>query len=147
MAFWRDLAAKLTSRREAENAADLPTSLIYILLPEPLQPLDRAARYEDPLEAELGLAGFGYVSGGGSLLSEEKPDGSRDIIFCGVDVDAYDVDAARELLRRHLPELGCPVGTQLQFGDETDEPLQDEYDGVEWRLGQPRAMMHPGFGC
>jgi hypothetical protein len=94
----------------------------------------------------LGIAGVGYVSGGGTLLGAEKEDGSRDIEYCGIDVDAYDVAAARELLRLHLPELGCPAGTQLLYHDEADEPLQDEYDGVEWRLGLPRTMTHPGFG-
>jgi hypothetical protein len=147
MAFWRKLAAKLSPGRGAANAADRPTWLIYILLPEPLQPVDRGARYEDPLEAELGLAGLGYVSGGGSSLGREKPDGSRDIEYCGIDVDAYDVDAVRGLLRLHLPELGCPAGTQLHYRDKADEPLQDEYDGAEWNLGRSRTMMHPGFGC
>ncbi|HEY5710849.1 MAG TPA: hypothetical protein VIT38_03045 [Allosphingosinicella sp.] len=144
MAFWRKLADKLTGKADTD---DRPTALIYILLPEPLQPLDRGARYEDPLEAELGVAGLGFVSGGGSSLGDEKPDGSRDIAFCGIDVDAYDLAAARALLREHLPELGCITGTQLHYRDEADQPLQDEYDGAEWRLGQPRTMMHPGFGC
>jgi hypothetical protein len=146
MAFWRKLAAKLAPQTAPASTAEKPTWLIYILLPEALQPLDRAARYEDALKAELGLAGLGYVSGGGSQLGEEKPDGSRDIEFCGIDVDAYDVGAARALLRRHLPELGCPAGTQLHYRDQADEPLLDEYDGAEWRLGLPRTMMHPGFG-
>ena len=146
MTFWRKLIAKLAPDSEAASIVEKPTWLIYILLPEPLQPLDRAARYEDALEAELGLAGLGFVSGGGSLLSEEKPDGTRDIRYCGIDVDAYDVHAVRALLRLHLPELGCPAGTQLHYREETDTPLLDEYDGAEWRLGLPRKMMHPGFG-
>jgi hypothetical protein len=146
MAFWRKLAAKLAPQSAPAAIKEQPTWLIYILLPEPLQPLDRAARYEDALEAELGIAGLGYISGGGSLLSQEKPDGFRDIEFCGIDVDAYDVAAARELLRLHLPELGCVAGTQLHYDDEEGARLLDEYDGVEWRLGLQRGMMHPGFG-
>ncbi|HEV2816566.1 MAG TPA: hypothetical protein VGW40_05020 [Allosphingosinicella sp.] len=140
MAFWRKLAAKLAPKSEPADNAEKPTWLIYILLPEPLQPFDRAARYEDALEAELGLAGLGCVSGGGSQLSEEKPDGTRDILFCGIDVDTYDVDAARALLRLHLPELGCPAGTQLQFRDDADVPLLDEFDGAEWRLELPSRI-------
>jgi hypothetical protein len=146
MVFRRRLAAKLTRQPASGPASDVSTFLIYVLLPEALQPLERGTRYEDALEAELALAGLGYVSGGGSLLGEEKPDGSRDIEFCGIDVDTGDVTAARALLRLHLPELGCVAGTELQYRDEADEPRRDEYDGTAWRLALPRTMMHPGFG-
>lgn len=144
MAFWDKLAAKLAPQRSAIN--DRPTYLIYVKLPEPLPPIDRGARYEDPLEAELQLADLGFVSGGGSSLSDELPDGSRKIEYCGIDVDAYDVDAARELLRRHLPDLGCVDGTQLCYRDDADVPLSDVYRGGEWLLAKPRAELHPGFG-
>lgn len=122
-----------------------PTDLVYIVLPESLDPMDREARYEDPIEAELKLSKLGYVSGGGSSLSDEKPDGSRDIEWCGIDVDTIDVDKCRALLRQHLPELGCLAGTQLQFWND-DAPLQDEFDGETWRLNLSRTEMHPGFG-
>ena len=148
MAFWRNLAARLAPRSRRGPAADeeCPTSFIYILLPELVESLERSDRYEDALDAELNLAGLGYVSGGGSLLSEEKPDGTRDIVYCGIDVDAYDVTAARTLLRQHLPELGCVAGTQLHYSDEIDGLLLDEYDGQNWRLGLPRTEKDPGFG-
>lgn len=122
------------------------TALIYVMLPESLEPLDRGSRYEDPLEVELKLADLGYISGGGSSLSDESPDGSREFEFCGIDVEAYEIDVVRDLLRHHLPSLGCPAGTQLQFRDGEDVPLLDEYDGSDWRTDLPRTMMHPGFG-
>ena len=146
MAFWHKLMAKLAPSTDSAQLDDRPTSLIYVVLPEPLEPLDRGSRYEDPLEAELNIADVGFVSGGGSSLGEERADGTREIEHCGIDVDAFDVDAARELLRSHLPALGCLAGTQLQYRDETDVALQDEFDGAEWQLGQPRTAMHPGFG-
>ena len=121
------------------------TELIYIYLPESRGPIDRGDSYEDPIDDELQLRSLGYVSGGGSSLSDELPDGRREIVDCGIDVDAVDVDAARELLREQLPSLGCPAGTQLHYR-EGDTPLQDEYDGSNWALGKPRTMMHPGFG-
>ena len=121
------------------------TDLIYVVLPEPLDPMDRGERYEDPIEAELKLSQLGYVSGGGSSLSDERPDGSRDVEWCGIDVDTINIDKCRALLRRHLPELGCLAGTQLQFR-AGDIPLQDEFDGDTWQLNFPRTDMHPGFG-
>lgn len=122
-----------------------PTELIYVYLPEDLDPLDRGARYEDALDDELKLVGIGYVSGGGSSLGDERDDGTRRIDFCGVDVDVTDVDAGRVLLRDLLPRLGCPPGSALWYR-EADRPLQDEYDGAGWRLAQPRGDLHPAFG-
>ena len=144
MAFWNKLIAKLAPQPWEND--DRPTYLIYVKLPEPLDPIDRSSRYADPLEAELQLSGLGFVSGGGSSLSEERPDGTREVEYCGIDVDAYDVDAVRDLLREHLPELGCVDGTELYYRDKADVPLSDIYGNNQWSLGQPRTEMHPGFG-
>ncbi len=85
MAFWDKWFGNVSE--QPSESIDRPTFLIYILLPEPLQPLERGSRYEDPLEAELQLAGVGFVSGGGSSLGPEGADGSAEIEFCGVDVE------------------------------------------------------------
>ena len=119
--------------------------LVYIFIPESIGPIDRGDKYEDPIDDELQERSLGYVSGGGSALSEELPDGRREIVSCGIDVDTTDVAAARELLREQLVSLGCPAGTQLHYR-EGETPLQDEYDGSDWSVGRPRTMMHPGFG-
>ena len=140
--MFEKLKALLRTKRDEPEEE---TELIYVYLPEPLQPLDRGSRYEDPIDAELQLQSLGYVSGGGSSLSDERPDGSRVIEFCGIDIDAVDVAAARALLRNELPTLGCPAGTQIHYR-QGETPLQDEYDGSDWSLGRPRTMMHPGFG-
>lgn len=121
------------------------TDLIYIVLPESLDPLDRGERYEDSIEVELKLSKLGYVSGGGSSLGDEKPDGSRDIEWCGIDIDTVNIEKCRVLLREHLRELGCLAGTQLQFRTG-NIPLRDEFDGNAWQLDLSRSQMHPGFG-
>jgi hypothetical protein len=119
--------------------------LIYVFLPEPLGPLDRGDKYEDPIDDEIRRLGLGEVSGAGTSLGDERPDGTRPIESCGIDVDTDDVDATREALRKLLPDLGCPKGTQLHYR-QADAPLQDEFDGSDWLLGNHRTMMHPGFG-
>jgi hypothetical protein len=121
------------------------TELIYIRIPEPLQPLVRGDLFEDPLDAELKLAQLGEVSGGGSQLSDLRPDGTRSIEWCGIDVDVIDVPAALELLRRELPPLGCPPGTELQY-ILNSAPFLDTFDGTVWDIGQPRGEFHSGFG-
>jgi hypothetical protein len=144
MTIIEKLKALLVGSRNEQVEAE-PTELIYIRLPEPLEPLDRGEKYEDPLDAELRLTKLGYVSGGGSSLGDEKPDGTREIEWCGIDVDTAHVDEARALLREILPELGCLKGTSLQFR-KGDSPLQDMFDGSGWELDLPRTDMHPGFG-
>ena len=107
--------------------------LIYIFLPESLGPMDRGDKYEDPIIDELERLGLGEVSGAGTALGEEAPDGRRPIVSCGIDVDTTDVTATRAALRDLLPKLGCPKGTQLQY-EIAGKALQDEYDGADWAL-------------
>ncbi len=132
-----DALKKLVSKPIPEPSGE--GHLVYVYLPESLEPEQRAARYEDPLEAELKLSGLGWVSGGGALLSAERADGSREILHVGVDVDALDVSRVRDLLRTHLPQLGCPAGTCLQY-EEFGQDLQDEYDGSLWVLARPQPV-------
>lgn len=84
----------LRPNETVRDAASAETELIYVLLPEAIDPDTRFERYEAPLDAELQLTGIGFVSGGGALMSAPKPDGSCDILYCGVDVDTTNVDCA-----------------------------------------------------
>ena len=118
-----------------EEPAD--TLFIYVRMPTPLEPEEREVRFGDPLDAELRLARIGYVSGGGQLLSAPDEDGNSDILYCGIDVDTTDVDAARGLLRDHLPGLGCPVGTAIEYQAD-GAMLRDAYDGTRWHLAMPQ---------
>lgn len=126
--------ANFFSKFFTPDPEQVETELVFILLPGAIEPEKRDTKFGDPLDAELRLAGVGYVSGGGSLLSELDQDERREIIYAGIDVDTTDVDSARTLLRDHLPELECPVGTRVQYGDR-----QDRYDGSTWLLDEPRS--------
>ncbi|MEP7005454.1 MAG: hypothetical protein ABI810_05700 [Sphingomonas bacterium] len=107
-----------------------------VIVPGDLDPFDRHYRFSIHVDAELRLAGLGCSVGGGTLFSEEDEDGESEILFCVLDVDATDVDGARALLRLHLPELGCPDGTLIQYAED----LEDRYDGETWLLAQPRTI-------
>lgn len=120
-------------------------SFVYVKIPEDIGPLDRGEKYEDPIDAELGRLGLGAVSGGGSQLGGERPDGSQAIEFCGIDVDVTDLERALVLLRDLLPRLGAPAGTELHY-TRGGSRLQDVYDSGAWGIGRPREMLHPGFG-
>jgi hypothetical protein len=133
------LLKRLFGKREAAAEPEL----IYVHLPGAIQPAERGARFEDPLDEELRRLKIGSVSGGGTQLGEERADGSRAIEACGVDVDADNLPAVLAHLRDRLPALGCPSGTQIQYcSDEAD--VLDEYDGSEWAVGRPNELPGPG---
>ena len=117
---------------------------VYIKIPEPIQPLDRASLFEDPIDSALAPRSLGHVSGGGSLLGQALPNGTRPIEFSGIDVDTTDREAALELLRKLLPELGVPAGTELHY-TAASVKLQDCFLGGSWTIGDPRDFLHPGF--
>lgn len=119
---------------------------IYIKIPESVGPLDRGSKYEDPLDLRLTEAGVGNVSGGGSQLGDERPDGTRLIEFCGIDVDTSDLSRALDVVRRELLGLKAPEGTQIHY-TQRGIRLQDELRPTGWLVAQPRSFLHPGFGC
>lgn len=118
--------------------------LIFVFLPDPLGPVDRGDKYEDPIIDELERLALGEVTGGGTGMGDEGPDGRRQIQSCGIDVETRNGDEARAALRELLPRLGCPSGTQLQYS-VAGQALQDEYDGESWQLGQKRTESTADF--
>lgn len=133
-------ATKPALRREFD-----PELFVYIFVPEPIQPLDRGDKYEDPLAEALTTAGLGDVSGGGSSLSDERPDGTRVVESCGIDVDVTDLDLALELIRERIPALGAPRGTELQY-TRRGAKLRDVLEENGWVTSLARTAVHPGFG-
>ncbi|WP_296249677.1 hypothetical protein [uncultured Stenotrophomonas sp.] len=128
---------------EAENLFDAE-QFIYVKIPAAIQPLDRGSMFEDPIDAALNPEGLGYISGGGSLLGNALPDGTRPIEFCGIDIDTTDRDAVLLVLRAMLPSLGIPLATELQYTSGGSK-LQDRFLGSDWLVAEPRDCLHPGF--
>ena len=118
---------------------------VYVKIPEGLMPLDRGDKYDDPLLEVLESNGVGEVTGGGSSLGDEQPDGTRAIEFVGVDVDLNDLDAGLPIVREALVELGAPNGTEVHY-TRGDTKLQDVFNGEAWEIGLERTFLHPGFG-
>jgi hypothetical protein len=86
---------------------------------EPIQPVARGERYEDPLQAALEKAGLGQVDGGGSALLE-----NGEIAYADVTMYLKDLEGALELTRATLEAAGAPERSELQFAAETGrEPL------------------------
>jgi hypothetical protein len=122
-------------RAKMEDPDDV--EYLFILLPLDLDPFQRTYRFGCHLDAELRLAGVGCSAGGCKLRGDDDEDEDpHDPVYTLLDVDASDVDAARSVLRLHLPELGCPAGTLIHYPHE----LEDRYDGHEWQLAKQRSI-------
>lgn len=107
-----------------------------VVIPGDIDPWERHHRFSVYLDAELRLAQLGCSIGGGTLFFERDEDDARDeIAYCILDVDAVEVDPARELIRLHMPELGIPAGTLLQWNGR-----EDRFDGSIWSLNLPQSL-------
>ena len=94
----------------------------YVRIPGDISVQERGDRFEDPLQAALGLLDIGRVAGGGSQLGEGKT-----IEFCGVDVFAKDRDAGLRLLKQELLRLKAPAGTVVEeyLPKRIDHPIHE----------------------
>jgi hypothetical protein len=88
---------------------------VFIRIPESLEPDERTEKYEEPLEKSLASTGVGELTGGGCMLAAPDADGHREIKYCGIDINLFDIDAGLELLRIELKRLGAPNGTMLEY--------------------------------
>jgi hypothetical protein len=143
MSIFSRLLQRLTGRNRP--AVD-PEQFIFVKILDPVMPFERGAKYEDPLEALLEARGLGTVSGSGSGLGDPRPDGTRPIAYCGVDIETTLRDQVLEMLREEVPKLGSPVGTELHY-TRNGVRLQDELRVDGWVLSKPRTFLHPGFRC
>lgn len=94
---------------------------------EPVQPMDRIVRYEDPLDAALGRNHLGEISGEGCQSSDEK-----EIEFVDIDLELANLDSALDLVRQVLEDAGAPAGSELRFerdGEEVAVPFGQQ-EGV-----------------
>jgi hypothetical protein len=123
-------------REKMEDPDDC--SYMTVVIPGDIDPFERHYRFSVHIDAELRLEGLGCSVGGGTLYweaYETDEEVAPEIACCILDVDATDVDGARELLRMHLPELGAPAGTLVQYAE-----YEDRFDGVIWHLDEPRSI-------
>jgi len=91
----------------AQAAADRRQHFFYVLLREPLGPLERGSKYEEPLTEALGE--LGEVTGGGSQMGEGKS-----IAFCGIDVVVNDRDRGLKVIRQCLRSCGAGPDTVIE---------------------------------
>ena len=95
---------------------------VYAKILDPIGPMDRGDKYEDPLQEQLQEAGLGEVTGGGTQLGE-----GRSIEFCGVDISLNDLETGLPFVADALAKLGAPAGSVLEYerdGELGEYPIQ-----------------------
>jgi hypothetical protein len=132
------------SRSGGTTSSSDPRLFIYVKIPGDIQPLERGARFEEPLQKMLQASGLGTITGGGSQMGDPYPDGRSKVEFCGLDIDVLDRDRARTLLRDELTQMGTPLGTELHYTVDAGA-LLDRREAEGWRLELKREMLHPKF--
>lgn len=83
---------------------------------EPIMPVDRGARYEEPLDRALRRARLGSVEGGGTMLAE-----NREIEFVDVEMSLHDVAGVVDRAKELLEECGAPRGSELSFEKDGED--------------------------
>jgi hypothetical protein len=107
---------------------------VYVKVPVAAREAERDRRIHAGVEAELVANRLGTVLGWGSSLSDPHRDGHRELRFHRVDIEVVDLGAATALLKRVLPALGAPVGTEIHCTPASG-PRTEVYDGAAgWRF-------------
>ena len=75
---------------------------------EPIQPIDRGDRYEDPLDAALQVRHVGMVTGGGSQLNEHGA-----IEFAEIEIELTNLDDGLAVAIEALENAGAPEGSEI----------------------------------
>jgi hypothetical protein len=87
--------------------------LVIARIPEHIEPLDRGARYEDPVQDALAIRALGMVTGGGSQLTP-----AAEIGYVDVEMALADLDEALDVAKRALEEAGAPVGSEFLYRED-----------------------------
>ena len=104
----------------AEDLERFP-HLVVARIPEHIEPMDRGARYEDPVQDALAIRELGMVTGGGSQMTA-----AAEIGYVDVELALADLDEALDTARRILEEAGAPVGSLFLFeqdGMDVERPF------------------------
>src|SRR5438477_402606 len=84
---------------------------------EPIEPINRGERYEDPLQSALQAQRLGSVDGGGSQLTE-----LGEVLFAELAIHLANLDEALAMTKRVLEEAGAPRGSELRFRNDSGRP-------------------------
>jgi hypothetical protein len=88
------------------------TVFVFAKIADPVMPIERGSKYEDPLDEALKKERLGEVTGGGSSLTKD-----RKIDWVGIDIEINDIKKGIPFLKRTLLKLGAPKESVLEYED------------------------------
>jgi len=112
--------AKRTAPKPAAKSKTKTPKTLHVTarIWEPIMPIERGERYEDPLNLALRRARLGSVEGGGTMIGED-----REIEFVEVEMDVRDVGGVIDRVRELLEECGAPRGSELYFERDGEDQV------------------------
>lgn len=121
----RDILAQLA--RQSPTASESPQGNVEVVaeLNHLLMPLDRGARYEDPLQDALSADGLGKVVGGGTMQLQ-----SGEIEYIDMQVALTDMTRGIPFLVERLESFGAPKGSKIKVYDR-EPPREIPFGKVE----------------
>lgn len=97
------------------------TVFVFAKISDPVMPIERGNKYEDPLDEALKKERLGEVTGGGSSLTKD-----RKLDWVGIDIEINDIKKGIPFLKRTLLKLGAPKESVLEYeysGKKISTPL------------------------
>jgi len=85
-------------------------TFVYAKLLEKIGPIDRGARYEEPLDAALKKEGLGECDGGGTMQAKDG-----EIEYIGLDIQLYNLERGIPFVIRFLEDRGVAAGSTLEI--------------------------------
>ena len=118
IAFLGSSVAQLAAPPDSQH-----TFFVFAKIQDQVMPIERARKYEDPLNAALLEAKLGEVTGGGSMQAK---DGT--IEWVGIDIELADLSAALIFSKKTLRELGAPRGSVVEFKRGNNQLVETIHD-------------------
>ena len=103
-----------------------PTVFAYAKLNIRIGPLLRGEQFEDPLSEALEQNGLGQVTGGGTMMQQ-----NREIDYCGIDLDLVHPETSVPFVCSFLTDRGAPRGSALQYTDSTKVQVETPFGALE----------------
>ena len=107
---------------------------LFIRIPAPLEPEDRVKRFDDPLEDTFEWTGVGVIVGGRTMRADAEDVENQGVLFCGIDVELYDLVRGVAEICTDLRRLEAPPGTALEFSLNGEPHALDIWESTE-KLG------------
>jgi hypothetical protein len=90
-------------------------TLVEIIIPGRIEPLERGDRFEDPLHEYLSSGGLGSVGGAGTTLGAPDVHGRQFVSQCSIWIELFDLASGLDLVCQKLRALGAPPGSYLEY--------------------------------